>query len=109
AIVCRADRNWSAERRFGAAAGKIAALFWRGTDPVAAEQTGRSQENLLQLEIELLAIFRRSLPFVGGQREPVPETLGQPLRALQSKPFKMIVHVSVDGANIRELSLDFQG
>src|SRR6266513_1355166 len=35
--------------------------------------------------------------------------LGQPLRALESEPFEMIVRVSVDGAIIRKLSLDFQG
>src|SRR6266550_7803808 len=35
--------------------------------------------------------------------------LGQPLRALESEPFEMIVRVSVDGANIRKLSLDLQG
>src|SRR6476469_2190264 len=63
----------------------------------------------LQLKIELLAIFRRSLCFGGGHRELVPQTLGQPLCTLQSKPFEMIVHVSVDGTNIRKLSLDLQG
>src|SRR5438105_15854237 len=63
----------------------------------------------LQLQIELLAIFLRSLRFGGGQGELVPQTLGQPLRTLQSKSFEMIVHVSVDGTNIRKLSLDFQG
>src|SRR4029077_12770357 len=63
----------------------------------------------LQLKIELLAILRRSLRFGGGQRELVPQTLGQPLCTLQSKPFEMIVHVSVDCTNIRKLSVDLQG
>src|SRR5205807_9283386 len=63
----------------------------------------------LQLQIELLAIVRRSCRLGGGQGKLVAQTLGQPLRTLQSEPFEMIVHVSVDGTNIRKLSLDFQG
>src|SRR5207247_8650202 len=60
----------------------------------------------LQLQIELLAISLGSYRFTGGQRELVAQTLGQPLRTLRSEPFEMIVHVGIDGTNIRKLSLD---
>src|SRR5207247_672483 len=50
-----------------------------------------------------------SYRFTGGQRELVAQTLGQPLRTLRSEPLEMIVHVGIDGTNIRKLSLDLYG